>query len=421
MVNKGYNLTRVDIEVDLPFEIVSNTTVLSITMVENLLTPGLQTSVQLDSFFHNPDIKDYDIFKYKVMGITITTPGGDGAREKEQVISGRIYRQSNRRLINDNNEKFTLHLCDDSLLIDAVNMVSKSWKCETPDAIVDEVLQECLGVDPDKIKIMPGTVAPARDYIAQNIHPLQVINQQATVAMDGDEPSFLHYMTYEDMDLDDPRGTHYFRSLKNMVEEADYMLDPYIYAVAGEPNTYNKDQTILTYSFPCDFDILSDLLNGIDENGEDITSIFVINPKIKAVSMLGNDVVGCGLGAGPVKTVLTNIVSALDQDSCPTDVEHHMLLRQARMSLLEQDKIAFRCTIPWNPDLHVGNKIKVILPHKTYHQDMRGGTVGELYGSDTYLIVGLVHNILNGGYSTTTLDCITKTAGARGFIDIGGG
>lgn len=415
MVNKGYNLTRVEIEVDLPFEIISNTTVGSIVMVENLLTPGLQTSMVLDSYVHNPEIKDYDEFKNKVMGIRIWTPGGDGAFEKEQIISGRIYRQSGRRLINDNNETFTLHMCDDSLLIDAMHLVSKSWKCETPDAIVDEVLQECVGVDPSKIKIMPAA-GPARDYIAENIHPFQVISQQAQVAMDGSEPSYLHYMTYEDMVMDDPRGTHYFRSLKNMIEEGDEPPE-YIYSVAGEPYTYNKDHTILTYNFPCDFDILSDILNGIDENGDDIISLIVVNMKLKMASLLGEDTMGCGMGMGPIKTALTNIVSALDQDSCPTDVEHHMLLRQARMSLLEQDKIAFRCTIPWNPELHVGQLFKAKIPHKNYYQDSKP-TLDEQYGSGTYLIVGLVHNILNGGYSTTTLDCITKTAGLRGLIDV---
>jgi hypothetical protein len=347
---------------------------------------------------------------------------------------------SNRKRINDNTENFTLHCCDDSLLIDAMHLVSKSWSCVTPDEIVMEVLTECVGVEEDKIKIMPGVVMPARDYIAQNIHPFQVISQQATVALDGMEPSFLHYMTYEDMDPGDPRGTHYFRSLKDMTEGGVYDLLKYTFTFSGISENfaapkdagiirrgYDNAHTILAYDFPCDFDLLSDVLNGVGFDGIGFTSLMVINPKIKLVSLLGDDTVGCGMGMGPIKTALTNIVSYPEQFSCPTDVEHYLLLRQARMNLLEQDKIALRLTIPWNPELHVGMMIYARFPWIDYGGggggpgDVPGGGGGAsiggfLYGSGEYIIASLTHHIANGGYATTTMDCIAKTAGIRGEV-----
>jgi hypothetical protein len=54
--------------------------------------------------------------------------------------------------------------------------------------VVSDVLVNCAGaINPD---IEPSL--PARDYIAENIHPFQVVNQQAEVALaGGNDPSFL--------------------------------------------------------------------------------------------------------------------------------------------------------------------------------------------------------------------------------------
>jgi hypothetical protein len=400
----------------VPDSILSNVTVQSITLTESLLTPGLQTSIVLHAYLHNAIPRNWDILKNKIYNLEIVRPIlADADLDDTLKVSARIYRMSNRKLVNDNTEALTLHLCDDSLLIDAMHLVSKSWKCTTPGVVVDDVLQDCLGVEPDKIKIIPAP-GPARDYIAQNIHPFQVLSQQATVALDDEDPSYVHYMTYEDMDFGDPRGTHYFRSLADMAR-----FDPYVEFKYGPVtgSAYDNPSSILTYNFPCDFDLLSDVLNGVGFDGEDFSSLIVLNPAIKLASVVGNDTMGCGFGMGPIKTALSNIVSAVNQDSCPVDVESYMLLRQARMNLLEQDKVALRCTVPWRPELHVGMKIRVILPMKGYQDQLGpdgGQIVGELYGSGVYIISSLTHNIIRSGYSTTTMDCIAQTAGFRGEV-----
>ncbi len=128
---------------------------------------------------------------------------------------------------------------------------------------------------------------------------------------------------------------------------------------------------------------------------------------------MGDDTIGCGMGMGPIKTALTNIVSYPEQFSCPTDVEHYMLLRQARMNLLEQDKIALRLTIPWNPELHVGMVLLARFPKGTGGE---AGGIEMLYGTGYYIIASLTHHFLNGGYATTTMDCIAETAGERGEV-----
>lgn len=371
-----------------------------ITMTESLLTPGLQTSIKFNSFIHNPVIKVLDNFKSAIANIKVYRPILQSFKMLDTLeATTRIYRLENRRLINNNTEEFTLQGCDDTLLDDARNLVSKSWKCVSPSAIVSEVLQSCAGAKTLDVE----SSGPARDYIAENIHAFQVINQQADVALAGDDPSFVHYMTYENFTRGDPRGTHHFRSLRSLTAENNGVAR-FFFQETGSQAGYGHPESIITHNFPCDFDYLSDILNGIDLDKREMSSLVVVNPMLKSQHLLGNKRAGCGVGGGQYMSSLTNYNSAKDQDSCNTDVESHLLKRQARMSLLEQDKITLRLTVPWNPILHAGKMIEVyILNKETEKYDN--------YGYGLYLIHSMTHNIKAGGYSTTTMDCVADTVG----------
>jgi len=372
-----------------------------ITLTESLLTPGLQTSIKFHSFFHNPVIKVLDNFKSAVVDIKVIRPIlKDFGMLDFLELSTRIYRLENRKLLNNNTEEFTLQGCDDSLLDDARNLVSKSWKCVNPSAIVNEVLSSCVGAKTKQVE----SSSPARDYIAENIHPFQVINQQADVALaNGNDPSFIHYMTYENFSKGDPRGTHHFKSLNSLTAD-NFGVARFFYQESGNMAGFGHPESILTYSFPCDFDYLSDILNGVDLDKKEMSSLVVINPMLKSYHLLGNKAAGCGIGGGQYMTSFTNFNSSKRQDTCNSDVEKHLLLRQARMSLLEQDKIALRLTVPWNPVLHAGKMIEVYFPNKETEKY-------DNYGWGLYLIHSLTHNIKAGGYSTTTMDCVADTVG----------
>jgi hypothetical protein len=162
----------------------------------------------------------------------------------------------------------------------------------------------------------------------------------------------------------------------------------------------------LMWSFPCDFDYLTDVLNGIDENGESTNSLAAINPLFGSMSLFGNQqgsMGGCGIGGSNFKVATTNYGSAEQQNSCNVGVEKHLLKRQARMSLLERDKIALRLVTPWNHMRHVGEVI-------TFDWRDTERNTNLIYGSGDYLITSLTHTIRLGGLSTTTYDCISQTA-----------
>ena len=108
-----------------------------------------------------------------------------------------------------------------------------------------------------------------------------------------------------------------------------------------------------------------------------------------------------------MKEAMSNSDSAKNRDSCNLDVETHLVKRQARMSLLERDKIALRIVVPWNPMMHAGKIIT--LEWKNKSEDGKEGR--DIYGHGDYLILNMTHTIRYGGFSTTTMDCVAQTVG----------
>lgn len=382
---------------------LNNTTIREIFLGESLKTPGLQTSIILHSYMHDIPSKNLDELKGAEMSIKIKREvlaryGLPSTME----IAQTTYRLDNRKLYNQNTEEYILHGCDQSILNDAATLVSKMWKCTTPSTVVKDVLINCVGVPGNRLNV--ESADPKRDYIAENIHPFQVVNQQSNVALaDGNDPSFIHYMTYENF------GTHHFRSLKKLSTQPAIM--EFTFNEVGAASGYGNPYSIITHSFPCDFDLLSDVLNGIDSNGKLISTTGLFNPVTKQFNTFGNQNMGCGIGGGVHSVAITNQDSAKKQNACPDYAHLYVQKRQARMGLLEPDKVALRITVPWNPSLHAGEVIRLSLPNKS------GAERGILnYGSGDYLISAMTHKLKRGGYATTVLDCVSVTAGRRGEV-----
>lgn len=381
----------------------SQVTCKEVTATESLLTPGLQTSAVFQSQIYNNSIfKNWDETKGKEMSINMVDGVGNNMSIRQT-----IYRLDNREFqpVNIGQvEEMTFHACDQTLLEDAQKLVSKSWNCTPPSEIVRYVLSSC--VNATNLDIQDSS--PSRDYIAEMIHPFQVVQQQANVALDGDDPSFIHYMTYGQNGSWQP--THHFRSLKSLTSQAP-KGEPYYHSETGPRgnagyNDRNSQYKAIHFMFPCDYDLLSDLLNGLDENGNNINSGSFLNISDATGGYLNGNMNGC-IRNGNFKQSLTNKGTAQQQNGCETDVEKHLLRRQARMGLLEKDKVAFRLIAPWNPNLHAGDVIQF------NWKDKDGRDL--LYGSGTYLIASLTHRVQMGGYATTTFDCVSSTVG-RGIV-----
>ena len=380
-------------------------TIKEIVLGENILTPGLQTAITFQNSIYLPAGKWFDRMKAQPVRFTLSREWHDG--NYSLALAGQIaYRLDNRSFKPVNVahiEEFTLHACHESLLNDARSLMSKSWKCTSPSDIVKKAL-DCAGVS-DTSEVMDSD--PQRDYIAENIHPFQVINQQSNVALYNGTPDFVHFMTYG-WDTGNSTPKHHFKSIKYLCSQGPIWT--YEYADTGQgrdgnPVTgdFSNPSAIISFEFPCDFDYLTDILNGL-ENGNRNT-VATLNPFSKSMATYGGQGGDeCGIGGYNYKMAITNMGTAKDQNSCNLDVEQHLLKRQARMSLLDRDRIALRMVVPWNPILHVGKVISFRWSNK-----YEPGT--SVYGEGDYLITGLSHVIRTGGFSTTAIDCVSKTVG----------
>ena len=377
------------------------TSINEVNLTESLLTPGLQTSIILQSQNNLDFMKNLNGYYGKVLTVKAKRPilTASGYFKDEFVTRQNIYRLSNRSPSNNSYETFQLDACDPTLLRDAKTYISRPWGCATPSTVVRDVLTQCI--KPENMEIEES--ATKRDYIAENIHPFQAITQQSEVALHQTklDPSFLHFMTYQDLAGNDI-PTHNFRSLTSMAKQ-----EPIFYfrrsSKASSDLNYADPKDVLSYSFPCDFDLLSDVLNGYDETGKQYSSLIAYNNFTGAVSLFGN-MGDCGTTPN---SAATNTGSEDLQNSCNNNTQQYLLKRKARMALVEQDKIALRLVVPFNPILNVGKVINFIY---TLNDNVK-----ENYGSGDYLIVNMTHNIKIGGFGLTILDCVSETVASGGL------
>ena len=377
-----------------------DTTVKEVIIGESLLNPSAHVAVTLQSVIYTEEPKDWSQLKCKELSLDISDANDTNLRTMK--VRQEIYRLDNRHFAVVNTgqvEELTIHAIDSSILKDAETIWDKSWKCSTPSVVVREALQK-IGASTTFVE----NSGPARPYVAESIHPLQVIQQQANVALDGDDPSFLHYMTINDAT---GQNQHHFTPLSRLAKTSMaydvYAADTGISGGKSFSDSIFRNYNVaVTFSFPCDFDTLTDILNGIDCNGVNLNQTRTINFSNGVGDAVG--ALGQAVGIANKFFSMTNLGTSQQQQTCDTAVEKYLHKRQARMALLDKDKIALRLTVPWSPWLHVGNKIH-------FHWNDRFEPSRELYGSGQYIIAHLTHNIQFGGYAVTNLDCIANTIG----------
>jgi len=386
-------------------DVLEQTTMKEVTLSESLLTPGLQTTIGIESVNNigGLPIKNLDKLYNKTMVVyakrEILKNEPKGNQKYEFLTAQRVYRLSDRKPKNYQAEQFNLHGCDPSLLEDVKTWVNNTWTCTTPSDITREVFVNCLDVGPDQYDVENSY--PTRDFSAENLHPFQVIRKQAEAALAGDrDPSFVHFMTYQNRNYDDI-PTHNFKSLTAMAKQTPEWEFTYS-AKASDSTNYSRPSDIMKYNSPCDFDLVSDLMNGYDENGKPTGSaVFRALDETLAKTLgilFGQD---STLPCGGVPDIIMDQSPLLGiNGGCPTINAEALIYRASRMALLDKDKIAMQITIPFNPQMNVGRTIDIIFYDKNNEKN---------YGSGRYLITNMLHNLKSGGFGVTVLDCVSDT------------
>lgn len=366
----------------VPTFMLQDQTFTGVTLTESVLSPSLLTVISIQDVIMTAPMKNYDLYKGQNFILSATNPNMNSQIDVNQVI----YRLAERKPFDRNLEMYKLYATDNTLLNNQQKRITKQYYKETPSKIVSDA----LGIVQSRVNIVEGTT-PVRDYNAHNIHPFQVIYDQANYALArGNDPSLLHYMTYEN------NGTHHFRSIKELTSAG--VVAKYHYEDKGTGEMLMHNFNILAYEFPCEFDLLSDLMNGVGMNASTSVMINTVKGMFNALGSTGAAVLGT-VNAG---SVFSNKGS--NDHSSVTQFETPQQYRAARMALLQPDRISLRMTVPFNPNLHAGNMINVLFP------TVMPGVPFE-FGSGDYMIVSLTHNLRVGGYGITALDCVARSVG----------
>lgn len=397
------SLTEFSVTSDTNTELLNQLSIREVTMTESLMSPTLQTRVMVQNARHVGYIKNLDLWANSGLQITARRQIlKDFGYNDTFYVENQIFNIANRKPFSHQIDEFDLVATDPFAFRNSARRMSRSWKCVPPHVVVGDALGGCIGIPRQNLILESST--PNRTYFAENIHPYQVVAQQADVALaGGNDPSFLHYMTYENT-----IGTHRFESLYGMTRK-NHIFEFEFNEPGSVGATWENPFNIMAYEFPCDFDIISDLLNGVDDQGVDQNSLLVINPFTGLHSILGADNSQCGMGGQEGDTSFTNKGSAQAEPNCDINVEKHKLKRTARLGLLDADRVATRLTVGFNPNLHVGKMIKATIPNK-----INETTVQADYGTGYYLISALTHVLKVGGWGTTVIDCVSKSVGYGG-------
>lgn len=346
-------------------------------LTESLLSPSLITEVRIQDTTMTSPIKIYDEYKGKNFILSAANPNMETNAQLD--VSNVIYRMEARKPINRATEEYRLQATHNTLLTNQQVRINKMYPKMTPTAIVEDALRQA-GSSSNNTE----STDPIRDYVAKNVHPYEVIHDQANYALAGsNDPSLLHFMTYENL------GTHYFRSIKTLTKAGT--IANYVYEDKGQGILLEKTYNIISYEFPCEFDLLSDIMNGVTSP----TASIGVNPVLAFFgSSLGK------LGGNLTGSTFTN--KGTEDHSATTRFEAAQQYRAARLALIRPDRISLRITVPFNPNLHAGRMINVKFPTNLAPFE---------FGTGDYLIVSMTHNLRLSGYGVTMCDCVARSVG----------
>jgi hypothetical protein len=361
----------------LPTHALVDQTFTQVFLTESLLSHALTTEIHIQDVTMTSPVKIYDDYKGKNFILSAKNPN---LPNTQLDVYNTIYRMEKRTPMNRATESYKLQATHVTLLTNQQKRIHKFYTKQTPSAIVADALSQVSSTVTD---VEPTN--PIRDYSAKNVHPFEVIYDQANYALssNGNDPSLLHYMTYENL------GTHFFRSIKTLTQQP--VIAKYTYEDKGAGYHLSHSYNIMSYEFPCEFDLLSDIMNGV---GAPATSIGV-NP----IRSLWNSSTN-SLGGNLSGSTFTN--QGTEDHSATTQFGEAQRYRAARLALLRPDRISLRITVPFNPSLHAGKMIKIVLPSSYGLEE---------FGTGDYLIVSMTHNLRLAGYGVTALDCVSRTVG----------
>lgn len=352
----------------------------------------------------------------------------------------RIYRVSERSLVNTETENYTLHFCSEELFLSEQTKISKPYSGKKISEIVYDILNNHLKIDSKNISLQE--TYGLYDFVIPYKKPFEAINWLANYALQSSKVG-ADFLFFENA------GGFNFISLQNMFNQESYAT--YSYSQRSVGLSEGKDELsrglfgIKSYTFLDTFDSLYGVTSGAFAN-----RLITVDPLTRQHKNTNFDYLNdyhqkaFTLNGAPVINNLKNrfgktqnqnydgvfkvMVSNADQKfangikETPWAVggdiraETYVPYRTAQIALSHYSRI--KLTLAGDPNLTVGRIIDVRLPSSVSTKDGSGFNEGnrDPINSGRYLIAAVRH-IINTQEKYETVVEIVKDSFAEKLPD----
>jgi len=349
-------------------------------------------------------------------------------------LTFQIYKISARTLKNDRTQGYILHFCSPSVIKNALTKVHRTLGVgnETNIAsMIPKLVQDDLKADLGSVS---GTLG-SYEFIIPYWSPFKTINwlAQRAITDNANDQNFVFYETINDTSDSSLNGMiHNFRAIGQLFHEdansdMQYKFGPINRKLEDTgkelyPDIKSMYFTINDYEIPEAMDNLTAIRNGMYASR--LISYDVITKKISDTTfdylkyfdsddsrnMKGKD----GVEEYPVTVQRQNPAGLVYTDHPDSNIRRHdthdqqhtnfpnspapdewLLQRQSSLQQLMMNR--FKCVVPGNSVLRVGNMLPIYLPSPEL-QDKQG--YEDFLVSGNYIIVSLRHKIQKNSYWT---------------------
>jgi len=330
----------------------------------------------------------------------------------------RIYKISNRHLVNLQNETYTLHFCSEEAILSEQYKISKSYPNKKVSEIVNDIVINQLGTANTKfLSTNNEETTGVRDIIIPNLKPFEAINWLCTQAVSKTiKTAGSAYMFFENL------YGYNFKSLQTLFLGPVYKTYKFEPKNLNMPNDTRVQDLSLEATNVIGFEMISnydtmDMINsgayanqmlsidllGLNYNTTNFDYITYFNNsnKLNPYPMLANNQNRFGQSANTtyqavLKSIITNTgdstYNAYIKAKQPSikDVNTDTIIPFRTAQIPQLHAIRYKISIPGDPKMTIGTVIEFNLPELTRTTD---GKNIDIYYSGKFLVTAVKQSI----------------------------
>jgi len=327
----------------------------------------------------------------------------------------RVYKVDNRRMLQDQNEMYTLHFCSEEVVLSEQYKISRSYVGSSIGSIVNDILANILKVDPKKINNIE-TTRGMYEFIIPNMKPLEAMSWLSTYAISSSpKTTGSPYLFFEN------KAGFNFQSLQSLVQQNAVRSYQYRPKNLNDPTDARvKDLAadlvnVLSYEHINNFDMIESIMNGTFANqllsidpilrkstitNFDYAKYLPKSSSLNKYGILSNAKNRFGDTANQTPEAVYKVVTTnTGQNRDPYILNHQPSIKDINVEtfipyrtsqIAQMNTHRIRISIPGDPTIKVGDVIIFTYPEM---ESRDTGRNDDRYYSGSFLVTALRHQI----------------------------